>query len=225
MTITIVIVDDHPIVRAGMRTILNSASDIDILGEGGSGEDALRLVEELHPDVLALDVRLPDMHGLQVTRRLREKKCKTAVLILTGYDDSQTVFGLLETGAVGYVLKDEALETLVNAVRVAASGETWLSPAIAKRVVRRAVNRGSSTVNHDIHKDLSTLTAREIDVLKLLAQGLDNTAIADQLCLAKRTIQNHISNIYSKLGVSSRTEAVLFAIQHGLGSSTSQTSN
>jgi DNA-binding NarL/FixJ family response regulator len=222
MTITIVIVDDHPIVRAGMRTILNSASDIDIIGEGGSGEDALRLVEELHPDVLALDVRLPDMHGLQVTRRLRDQNSSTAVLILTGYDDSQTVFGLLETGAVGYVLKDEALETLVSAVRVAASGETWLSPAIAKRVVRRAVGSGTPTISKEIDKDFASLTAREIEVLKLLAQGLDNTAIADQLCLTKRTVQNHISNIYSKLEVSSRTEAVLFAIQHGLGGTVPQ---
>lgn len=225
MTITVVIVDDHPIVRAGMRTILNSASDIQILGEGGSGEDALRMVEELHPDVLALDVRLPDMHGLQVTRQLREKNSSTAVLILTGYDDSQTVFGLLETGAVGYVLKDEALETLVSAVRVAASGETWLSPAIAKRVVRRAVGSSDSAAKHDINNDLTTLTAREIDILKLLAQGLDNTAIANHLCLAKRTVQNHISNIYSKLALSSRTEAVLFAIQHGLGSSAHSKNN
>lgn len=224
MTITIVIVDDHPIVRAGMRTILNSASDIQILGEGGSGEEALRLVEELHPDVLALDVRLPDMHGLQVTRQLRENNSSTAVLILTGYDDSQTVFGLLETGAVGYVLKDEALETLVNAVRVAASGETWLSPSVASRVVRRAIGSKISTNKNDTNKDLSMLTAREIEVIRLLAQGLDNTAIAEQLCLTKRTVQNHISNIYSKLNVSSRTEAVLFAIQHGLGATTSQTS-
>lgn len=225
MTITIVIVDDHPIVRAGMRTILNSASDIKVLGEGGSGEDALRLVEELQPDVLALDVRLPDMHGLQVTRQLREKNSPTAVLILTGYDDSQTVFGLLETGAVGYVLKDEALETLVSAVRVAASGETWLSPAVASRVVRRAVRSEAMTNKNEINTDLSMLTTREVDILRLLAQGLDNTAIADQLCLAKRTVQNHISNIYSKLEVNSRTEAVLYAIQHGLAASTSQTNH
>ena len=225
MTITIVIVDDHPIVRAGMRTILNSASDIEVLGEGGSGQDALRLVEELHPDVLALDVRLPDMHGLQVTRQLREKNSNTAVLILTGYDDSQTIFGLLETGAVGYVLKDEALETLVSAVRVAASGETWLSPSVASRVVRRAVASNVIPMKNNTNQNLSMLTAREIEVLKLLAQGLDNTAIADQLCLAKRTVQNHISNIYSKLEVSGRTEAVLFAIQHGLAASKSQIIN
>ena len=218
MTITVVIVDDHPIVRAGMRAILNSANDINILGEGGSGADALRLVDELQPDVLALDVQLPDLNGLHVTRQLRDKNSVTAVLILTAHDDTQTVFGLLESGAVGYVLKDEALETLVSAVRVAARGETWLSPAVASRVVRRAVGSNPSSKEND----LATLTAREVEVLRLLAQGLDNTAIADKLCLTKRTVQNHISNIYGKLRVTCRTEAVLFAIRHGLGATSSQ---
>lgn len=217
MTITVVIVDDHPIVRAGMRAILNSASDINILGEGVNGADALHLVDELHPDVLALDVQLPDLNGLQVTRQLREKGSPTAVLILTAHNDSQTIFGLLESGAVGYVLKDEALETLVKAVRAAARGETWLSPAVASQVVRRAVGRSPSPAEVGIHRDLATLTSREVEVLRLIARGLDNTAIAQELCLTKRTVQNHISNLYGKLGVSCRTEAALLAIRSGLG--------
>ena len=154
MKITIVIVDDHPIVRAGMRAILDSAADIDIVGEGENGADALRLVDELRPDVLALDVQLPDLNGLEVTRQLRAKGASTAILILTVHDDPQTVFGLLESGAVGYVLKDEALETLVNAVRSAARGETWLSPAVAGQVVRRAVAGSAS----DATEALSALT-------------------------------------------------------------------
>jgi two-component system, NarL family, response regulator DegU len=217
MTISLVIVDDHPIVRAGMRSILNSVNDIEVVGEGVNGADALRLVAELRPDVLALDVQLPDLNGLEVTRRLRETGSPTAVLILTAHDDSQTVFGLLQSGAVGYVLKDEALETLVSAVRVAARGETWLSPAVARQVVNRAVAGVPAPHPAGIPKEVSMLTAREVEVLRLIARGLDNTAIAQQLCLTKRTVQNHISNIYGKLGVVCRTEAALFGVRSGLG--------
>jgi len=215
---TVVIIDDHPIVRAGMRAILDSAGDIDILGEGVNGADALRLVNEHDPDVLALDVSLPDMNGVAVTRTLRQQGARTAILILTVHNDPQTIFGLLESGAVGYVLKDEALETLVNAVRAAARGETWLSPAVASQVVRRAVAGSAS----DATEALSALTPREVEVLRLIARGLDNTAIAQELCLTKRTVQNHISNIYGKLGVASRAEAVLLAIRNGLGSDSSK---
>lgn len=217
MAITIVVVDDHPIVRAGMRTILSSASDIEVVGEGENGADALRLVAELHPDVLALDVQLPDLNGLEVTRRLRAEGSLTAVLILTAHNDSQTVFGLLESGAVGYVLKDEALEMLIGAVRVAARGETWLSPVVARQVVNRAVGGAPAIHSSEIPGQASSLTNREAEVLRLIARGLDNTAIAQELCLTKRTVQNHISNIYGKLGVSCRTEAALFAVHAGLG--------
>lgn len=209
---TIVIVDDHPIVRAGMRAILQSAADIEIVGEGEKGADALRLVAELHPDVLALDVQLPDVNGLEVTRRLRERGTSTAILILTAHDDQQTVFSLLESGAVGYVLKDEALETLVRAVRTAARGETWLSPTVAGKVVKRAV----TGVPAGADQAFSALTPREVEVLRLIGRGLDNTAIADELFLTKRTVQNHTSAIYAKLGMRSRAEAILFAVRHGL---------
>lgn len=211
---TVVIVDDHPIVRAGMRAILNSAADIEIVGEGTNGADALRLVADLRPDVLALDVQLPDVNGLEVTRRLRQAGTSTAILILTAHNDRQTIFGMLESGAVGYVLKDEALETLVNAVRTAARSETWLSPAVAGQVVKRAVAGPPSTAA----EALSALTPREVEVLRLLARGLDNTDIARELVLTKRTVQNHISHIYGKLNVTSRTEAVLLALRSGLGS-------
>ncbi len=210
---TIVIVDDHPIVRAGMRAILQAAPDIQIVGEGENAADALRLVASLRPDVLALDVQLPDRNGLEVTRQLREQGTTTAILILTADDDPQTLFGLLESGAVGYVLKDDALETLVSAVRTAARGETWLSPSAARQVVKRAV----AGVPPGAEAALSALTPREIEVLRLIGRGLDNTAIAQELVLTKRTVQNHISSIYSKLGLTSRAEAVLFAVRHGLG--------
>jgi len=217
MTITVLLIDDHPIVRAGMRAVLESAGDIRILAEGASGAEALRLVGVHRPDVLVLDVNLPDLSGLEVARQLQAKDCRTAILVLTVHDDPQTIFGLLENGAAGYVLKDEALETLAQAVRAAARGDTWLSPAVAGQVVRRAVaplaERESPPANSPA---LAELTAREREILRLLAQGLDNAAIAHRLVVTRRTVQNHISNIYSKLGTSSRTEVALLAIRCGL---------
>ena len=210
--VTVVIVDDHPVVRTGMRTVLDAVADVNVVAEGASGADALRLVEQHDPDVLVLDVNLPDMNGLDVVRRLRERGITTAILILTIYDDSQTVFGLLESGAVGYVLKDEALETLVSAVQAAARGESWLSPAVARQVVRRAVGEEPGPPE----PPPLPLTPREVEVLRLLAQGLDNEAIARRLVVTKRTVQNHVSNVYGKLGVTSRTGAMLYAIRHGL---------
>jgi DNA-binding NarL/FixJ family response regulator len=211
--ITAIIVDDHPVVRAGMRTVLDTATDVTVVAEGSSGADALRLVQGHRPDVLVLDVNLPDLNGLQVTQQLREQGVTTAILILTVHDDKQTVFGLLESGATGYVLKDEALETLVSAVRAAARGESWLSPAVARQVLRRAIEKPSPPPPES---SPFILTPRETQVLCLLAQGLDNAAIAQRLTVTKRTVQNHVSNIYGKLDLTSRTEAALYAIRQGL---------
>lgn len=208
---TVIIIDDHPIVRAGMRTVLTNTDDIRVVAEGACGADALRLVAEHRPAVLVLDVNLPDINGIEVTRRLRAQNLQTAILVLTAHHDRQTVFGLLETGATGYVLKDDALETLASAVRAVARGESWLSPEIANQVVRRAVGQTAAT-----EAAPNPLTPRETEVLRLLAQGLDNAAIAHKLVLTTRTVQNHVSAIYDKLGVTSRTEAMLYALQRGL---------
>ena len=215
--ITVAIIDDHPVVRAGMRTVLELADDIVVVADGGNGSEALRLVEEYTPDVLVLDINLPDRSGIDVTRQLQSQNLSTAILILTAHDDSQAIFELLENGAIGYVLKDEALETLANAVRAAASGKSWLSPTIASQVVQRAVNQRTSHEQGVFTTPMDEeLTPRERQILSLLADGLDNTAIAERLTVTKRTVQNHISNIYGKLGVASRTEAMLYAIRHGL---------
>jgi DNA-binding NarL/FixJ family response regulator len=211
-SIRVVIVDDHPIVRAGMRAVLQSAPDISVVGEGACGEDALRLVEELRPDVLVLDVNLPGLNGVETSRRLHRQNTSVAILILTVHDDSETIFGLLEAGATSYVLKVDALETLAMAVRAAAKGESWLSPAVAGKVVHRLA--GSSAPHQP--EPSFPLTAREIEVLRLLAHGLDNDTIAERLVLTKRTVQNHVSAIYSKLEVETRAEAILYAIQHAI---------
>ncbi|HDQ73235.1 MAG TPA: response regulator transcription factor [Chloroflexi bacterium] len=215
MMIDVIIIDDHPVVRAGIRTVLDRTPDVTVVAEGTTGAEALRLTEQHQPDVLVLDVNLPDVSGMDVTRQLRERDTTTAILVLTAHDDNQTVFGLLENGATGYVLKDEALETLADAVRAAARGETWLSPAVARQVVRRAVGlTDPQSPKHPSTQD--PLTPRETEVLRLLAQGLDNAAIAERLVVTRRTVQNHVSNIYGKLGMNSRTEAALWAIRHRL---------
>jgi two-component system, NarL family, response regulator LiaR len=220
--INVIIIDDHPIVRAGMHSILDIADDIQVIAEGANGSDALRLTMEHHPDVLILDLNLPDISGLDVAQQISREGTSTAILVLTAQKDRQTVFGLLDCGVVGYVLKDEALETLANAVRAAARGESWLSPGVATQVVRAALGQGVKQAVSKPPDTLSSnesnfeLTSRELDVLRLLAQGLDNAAIAASLVVTKRTVQNHVSNIYGKLGVASRTEAMLFAIQQGL---------
>ena len=206
-TIRIVIVDDHQLVRVGLRQVLSTAAEITIVAEGKSGADALRLVAEFQPDVLVLDVNLPDVSGVEVTRRVREQGAATAILILSIHEDRETVLGLVEAGATGYVLKDDATETLAGAVRAVACGESWLSPKIAGYLVRHA--RGET-------EPLSPLTQREVEVLRLVAQGLDNEAIAQNLSVTRQTVQNHVSTIYSKLGVTSRVEATLYAFRHKL---------
>jgi DNA-binding NarL/FixJ family response regulator len=215
--IHVVIIDDHPIVRAGMRSVLECTDDIRVMGEGGSANEAISLVDQCSPDVLVLDIGLPDKSGLEVASYLQKRNPTTAILILTAYNNPEMLFNLLENGAIGYVLKDEALETLANAVRAASAGKSWLSPSIAGNVIQRAINREKEQpVENHLPEKNESLTQRESEILCLLAEGLDNTAIAQRLTITKRTVQNHITNIYAKMGAKSRTEAMLFAIQHGI---------
>ncbi|MBN1428944.1 MAG: response regulator transcription factor [Anaerolineae bacterium] len=214
--VTVAIVDDHPLVRAGMRAVLESTNDIVVVAEGRDAAEALQIVEQYTPDVLVLDIYLPDMSGIDVASRLHTTNISTAILVVTAHDDPQLIFTLLENGVIGYVLKDDALETLAGAVRAASRGESWLSPSVASQVVRRAVRSPMASHTSPLEEtSKSGLTPREIEILSLLAEGLDNAAIAEHLTLTKRTVQNHISNIYSKLGVDSRVEAILYAIRQG----------
>jgi len=205
-TIRVVLADDHPVVRAGIRNELQAAG-IQVIGEAANGEETLRLVERLRPDVVVLDVEMPGLNGLEVTRRLRASQSALPILVLSAHDHNSYVFGLLEAGAMGYVLKDEALEVIVMAVQAAAQGEAWLSPKVAAKVTARAMG---------YEKSQPPLTARELEVLRLMAKGLDNQHIAEKLCLAERTVKYHAGNIYRKLRVSSRAEAVLWAVRQGL---------
>ena len=206
-TIRVILADDHPVVREGIRSLLDKAPDITVVAEASDGAEALRLAEGLTPDVLLLDMEMPGVTGVEVARRLRAAGSPVRVLALSAYDDEQYIFGLLEAGAAGYLLKDEAREGLVAAVRGVARGEMgWLSRPVAEKVMRR-VGKGT--------EEVCPLTGRELDVLRLLAQGWTNARIAEELGVSERTVKFHMENLLGKLGVDSRTEAVVEGIRRG----------
>lgn len=206
--IRVVVVDDHPVVRAGIRTMLSKEPDLLVVGEIEEGSRVEDLTRRWRPDVLVLDVNMPGLDPVAVTRRLKEQRPALQILVLTAYDDDAYVNGLLSAGATGYLLKEEALDTLTTAIRAVARGESWLSQRIAGRLARRAIARETT--------ETGPLTPREREVLRLLALGLSNDEIAEELFISKRTVQNHVSNIYGKLRLDSRAEAVLYAIRHGI---------
>ncbi len=201
--ITVLLVDDHPIVRDGLRRVLETQPDLQVIGEAGNGEEAIALVQQLAPRVVVMDVQMPKLDGIRATRQLRRQFPRTNVLILSGYDNDRYVFGLLEAGATGYVLKEAADDEVLAAIRAAAHGEPYLTPRLRGRT-------------NPVEAPLDELTVRETEVLCLMAEGLDNAEIAARLVVSKVTVQNHTSAIYSKLGVSTRARAILYAIQRGL---------
>ena len=207
--IRVFIADDHPVVRAGVVGLLGKEPDIKVVRATGDGGEVERLVAETAPDVLVLDVNMPGLDPIRVTRSLTRKRPSLRVLVLSAHSDEAYVTGLLSAGATGYVLKDEGPESLVGAIRAVARGESWLSQRIAGQLARRAI-----APRHP--ESSEALSEREREVLRHLALGLPNDGIADALFISKRTVQNHVSNIYAKLGLGSRAEAVLYAIRHGI---------
>ncbi len=210
--IRVVLADDHPITRQGLRTALEAAADITVLGEAADGEEALRLARTLTPDVLLLDVEMPRMTGVEVAERLRAAASPVRVLILSAYDDEEYVYGLLDCGVSGYLMKEEAeAHLIVEAIRGIArdDGELWISPSLATKLIRRKIRRKP---DHS-----GNLSAREREVLRLVALGHDNQQIADLLFISKHTVKNHIDKIKNqKIGVRTRTELAAWAWQQGL---------
>lgn len=209
--IRIVLGEDHSLVREGTRHILERCPDLAVVGEAADGRQTLELVEQLRPDVAILDIRMPKLTGIEVVHAMRERAPGTRALVLTAYDDDEYVLALMEAGASGYLLKTARASELVDAVRTVHSGEPVLHPAIAAKVARLWRRR-----QPPLPREASALLSpREREVLELAAKGLRNRAIADRLSISVRTVEGHLNSILTKLGVSTRIEAVLYAVSHG----------
>ena len=211
--VKILVVDDHAIVREGVRMILAKENDLEVVGEAGDGQQALDLTVLLRPDVIIMDISMPGMGGIEATQTVRAKHPEVQVLALTMHEDESYVFQLLRAGAAGYVLKRAAAQDLVQAVRAAAKGEAFLYPSVARKVVEdylRRVETGEERERYD------GLTPREKEILTLIAQGLSNQQIAEKLFISIKTVQTHRAHILEKLGLHDRTELVRYAIRKGL---------
>lgn len=235
---SVLLVDDHAVVRAGFKIILEAQSDISVIGEAGTGIEAIAAVQELHPDVVCMDVQMPDMDGIEATRRIVADS-DAAVVIVTTFDRDDYLFDALDAGASGFLLKNAGPEDLVSAVRVAADGDALLSPEVTRRVIARYAAAGGTTpspvgataaqpgpVTEPITSAASIatpatepavdLTDREAEVLALVAEALSNAEIAERLFIGEATVKTHVSNVLQKLGARDRVAAVVYAHRHGL---------
>jgi DNA-binding NarL/FixJ family response regulator len=211
---SVVIADDQAVVRGGLRMILEAQPDLEVLGEATDGLQALDLVRELAPDVVLMDIRMPELDGIEATRRVALTGAPTRVLVLTTYGMDEYVYDALKAGAAGFLVKTESPERLVDAVRVVARGEALLAPEITRRLVDRfvsGVRPGTAAP-----PELEELTARELEVLKLIACGLSNAEIGADLYVSEGTVKTHVARVLSKLGLRDRVQAVVFAYESGL---------
>lgn len=205
--IRVVLADDHAVVRKGIREYLEEDGTIRVVGEASDGAEAVELVASQQPDVAVFDIQMPRMTGLEATQRVKQQHPKTRVLILTAYEEEPYIFAALQAGASGYLLKTASPAELVRAVHALMAGESALSPMVATKLVQRAAGVPS---RDDV---IESLSEREMEVLRLAARGKSNRQIASVLSISDRTVQGHLANIYGKLHVSTRTEAVLFAVR------------
>ncbi len=209
--ITVLLVDDHEMVRRGVRAFLETRPDITVVAEAGSGKEAVRLAAEHAPDVALMDLIMPGMDGVEATRRLTTQSPRTKVVMLTSYHDDEHIFPAIRAGALSYVLKEVGPKELADAVRKAAAGEAVLHPRVAARVVRElhGARRDEPNVFHE-------LSERELEVLKLIAEGLNNAEIAARLYVSEKTVKSHVSNILGKLHLADRTQAAVYAWRQGV---------
>ncbi len=212
--IRVLIVDDQTVVRAGLAAIVGSDPEVEVVGEGGNGEEALALIEAHSPDLVLMDLQMPVMNGVQATRRLKRDHPTLPVLVLTTYAADEWVFDAVHAGAAGYLLKDTRPAELIGAIKGTVAGETFLDPAIAGKVLRQAAR--SQSHSPQPANLIQNLSPRELDVLALVVKGLNNRQIGEKLHLATGTVRNHVSVIMAKLAVSDRTQAAVLAVKMGL---------
>ena len=210
--IRLMVVDDHTLFREGLRALLSSIPEIDMIAEASNGDEALRLADTIEPDVILMDIQMPGMNGLQATRRILEKNPHMGIIMVTMFDDDDSVFTAMRAGARGYVLKGADQQDMIRAIRAVACGEALFGPSIANRLMdyfSQPIPAASST--------FPELTPRELQILELIAQGMNNGDIAEKLTITLKTVRNHVSNILNKLQVSDRLQAALRARDAGMG--------
>lgn len=210
-TITVLLVDDHRVVRQGVRAFLDAQPDIEVVGEAASGEEAVEAAKESAPDVVLMDLIMPGMDGVEATRQVKEVSPRTQIIVLTSYHQDEHIFPAIRAGALSYLLKDVEPAALAQAVRQAATGEATLHPRVAARVVQEIHGSREETLN-----PFTELTDREMEVLRLIADGMSNSDIAEELVISERTVKSHVSNILSKLHLADRTQAAVFAWREGI---------
>ena len=213
--IRVLIADDHPLYAEGLRAILHSENDIEFAGYATDGPQALRLIPSLQPDVVVLDVRMPGLSGIEVAEQIASRFPQIRVLALSGFDSDDLVFGMIKAGAAGYILKDTSPADIALAIRNIYAGESQLTPSIARKVLQQftILSRDASAT---IDTVFDGLTSREVEVLRLIANAHSNKEVATVLCISERTVENHIHNIYQKLQIHDRTQAMLYAVKKGL---------
>jgi DNA-binding NarL/FixJ family response regulator len=209
----VIICDDQATIRDGLEMLLSLEKDIEVVGRAEDGLEAVELAAKHHPDLVLMDLKMPGMNGLEATRQIRTSYPAVKVLVLTTYDDDEWVFDAVRAGASGYLLKDTPREELIRAVKETVLGKSFVDPAVAGKLLSRVASKQTQPASLITDK----LTQREVDVLRLMARGLTNTQIAEQLYLSEGTVRNYVSAILAKLEVSDRTQAVVIAIRHGLG--------
>lgn len=210
--IKILLVDDHSLVRQGLKQILELEGDIEIIGQAGDGEEALVKVQQLKPDIVLLDINMPKLNGIKTLRRLKDLDKTTKVIMLTFHEDQEYLFETINLGANGYVLKDSESECLIKAVRDVYKGSTYIHPNLTTGLVREFSRKSN---DEDEAKE-NKLTRREYEVLTLIAEGLNNKEIANSLFISEKTVKNHVSNIFKKIDVNDRTQAAIYAYKHNI---------
>jgi NarL family two-component system response regulator LiaR len=208
--VRVLIVDDHAIVRKGIRALLSEADGFEVVGEAGDGQEAALRAQETHPDVILMDLLMPGMDGIEATRQIISRQPKTRILVLTSFAADNKVFPAIKAGALGYLLKDSSPEELVRAIRQVHRGEPSLHPTIARKLLQEIARPA------ELQLAPEALTAREMMVLRLIAQGLSNQEIADRISVSEPTVRAHVSRILGKLHLASRTQAALYAVREGL---------
>jgi len=212
--IKLIVADDHAVARGGLKAMLGAEDDLEVVGEAADGGEAVDLALKLRPDVVVMDIRMPKVDGIEATRRLRAHNGAPNVLVLTTFDLDEYVYEALRAGAGGFMLKDAAPSQLAEAVRTVAAGESLLAPAVTRRLVERFVRRPPADAVRE--QEFSDLTDRELEVLTLIARGLSNAEIGEQLFLSEATVKTHVTRILSKLGLRDRVQAVVRAYESGL---------